>query len=351
MINRLVPAASALALAGALAAPAAAQGPAAMTAASAPVVLTEQAASSLAAAAATPIIVTAADEALSGTANAAASEATPIVLTAASGAAPGLAEGAEIAMTSAAITAAAAAAAQASGPADREDRFTVVLNQDAFFGFYPTFNGLIQVGDNVDFSFYGILWTTPDFSSATGLGSDLWTEFGVGANFILADGALQVKPQVGITNGALLSRGNLGNGPGGTTTTLNGGNVFDGIVPSLTVNYSDDAFEAEFYGGYYAALRNRSDDVGALDFLHTWFNAGYKFADKFSAGAHIEFLANTRVDLPGGSASNVYEWYGPYVQFSTGTGFFARFTGGIEEGGGAGGNRGDFYKVAVGMSF
>ncbi len=263
---------------------------------------------------------------------------------------PAIAVGAgagEVAVTSAAM----AAAAAAQGAPERDERFSVVLNQDAFFGFYPTFNGLIPVGEKVDLSFYGILWTTPDFSSATGLGSDLWTEFGIGANFYAAGGKLQIKPQVGITNGALLSRGNLGRGPRNTTTTLNGGNVFDGIVPNLTVNYSDAKFEGEFYAGYYAALRNRSDNIGALDFLHTWINAGYKLTSNFSAGAHMEVLANTRADVPGGSSSNVYEWYGPYVQFSMKNGFFARFTGGVEEGGGAGGNRGDFYKVAVGMSF
>lgn len=255
----------------------------------------------------------------------------------------------EAAVSSAVMVAAAAAAQDGSG--GRDERFSVVLNQDAFFGFYPTFNGLIPVSEKVDLSFYGILWTTSDFSSATGLGSDLWTEFGIGANFIAADGKLAIKPQIGITNGALLSRGNLGRGPRNTTTTRNGGNVFDGIVPSLTVNYSDEKIEGEFYAGYYAALRNRSDNVGALDFLHTWINAGYKFTSNFSAGAHIEVLANTRADVRGGRASNVYEWYGPYVQFSLSKGFFARFTGGIEEGGGAGGNRGDFYKLAVGMSF
>lgn len=254
----------------------------------------------------------------------------------------------DVAVSSAAVMAAAAAQ---GAPTERNERFSVVLNQDSFFGFYPTFNGLIPVGEKVDLSFYGILWTTPDFASRTGLGSDLWTEFGIGANFYAADGKLQIKPQVGITNGALLSRGNLGRGPRNTTTTLNGGNVFDGVVPSLTVNYSDPKFEAEFYGGYYAALRNRTSDVGALDFLHTWINAGYKFSSSFSAGGHVEILANTRVGLPRANGSNVYQWYGPYVQFSMKSGFFARFTGGVEEGGGAGGNRGDFYKVAVGMTF
>lgn len=239
------------------------------------------------------------------------------------------------------VTAAVLAAAAAQGaPAPRDERFSVVLNQDAFFGFYPTFNGLIPVGEDVDLSFYGIMWTTDAFGN--GQGTDLWTEFGIGANFILNDGKLQIKPQVGLTNGALLSRGvrDANDVPTGT-----GGNFADGIVPSLTINYSDDTFEAEYYGGYYAALRNRNDD-GSLDFLHTWVNAGYKFTSNFSAGAHYELLSNTRT--AGGSTAVVYQWLGPYVQFSLSKGFFARFTAGadIEEGG-----DGDFYKLAVGMSF
>jgi len=167
-----------------------------------------------------------------------------------------------------AVTAAAAAAAAQDGTGGRSESFTVTLNQDAFFGFYPAFNGLIPVSENVDFSFYGIIWTTDAFG--TGLGSDLWTEFGVGA--AIYTGNLVVKPQIGLTNGALLSGG--ARDPNGVAAGT-GGNFADGIVPSLTMNYSDNAFEAEFYGGYYAALRNRNDDA-ALDFLHTWINAGAK---------------------------------------------------------------------------
>jgi hypothetical protein len=215
-----------------------------------------------------------------------------------------------------------------------------MLNQDSFFGFYPAFNGLIPVSENVDFSFYGIIWTTDAFG--TGLGSDLWTEFGVGA--AIYSGNLVIKQQIGLTNGALLSGGARDpNGvPAGT-----GGNFADGIVPSLTMNYSDETLEAEFYGGYYAALRNRNDDA-ALDFLHTWINAGYKFSDNVSAGAHYELLSNTRNTFPGGSTAVVYQWLGPYVQFKTSNGFFARFTAGADI---EGGNDGDFYKLTAGFSF
>lgn len=318
MTFRFSCAASALTFACALSAPAMAQGPQAAA---------EAAASTIAATAAIPVV-------------AAEDEAESFKLAAPSPATAIAAGNAEVMVTSAAL--AAAAAAQADAPAKRDERFSVVLNQDAFFGFYPTFNGLIPVSDNVDLSFYGIMWTTDAFG--TGIGSDLWTEFGIGANIILADGKLQIKPQVGLTNGALLS-GGVVDEDGDPTGT--GGNFADGIVPSLTINYLDDTFEAEYYGGYYAALRNRNENA-ALDFLHTWVNAGYKFTSNFSAGAHYELLSNTRNTFPESSTAVVYQWFGPYVQFSLKKGFFARFTAGadIEEGG-----EGDFYKLAVGMSF
>jgi len=250
----------------------------------------------------------------------------------------------EIAVTAAAL----AAAAQDSDNGGRSDSFTVTMNQDSFFGFYAAFNGLIPVSENVDFSFYGILWTTDAFATVTpgtpptlNIGSDLWTEFGVGAAFY--SGNLVIKPQIGLTNGALLSRGVRG-GPNDTPTGT-GGNFADGIVPSLTINYSDDTFEAEYYGGYYAALRNRND-VGSLDFLHTWINAGYKFSSKVSAGAHYELLSNTRTQ--GGGTARVYQWVGPYVQFKTSNGFFARFTAGADI---ESGNDGDFYKLTAGFTF
>jgi hypothetical protein len=313
-MTRLFTAASALTLACTLAAPAMAQSPLAASPA-------------IASAAAIPLTEIESED-----------DADSYKLAPVAAAAPALAVGAGGADVM--VSAAALAAAAQGAPAPRDERFSVVLNQDAFFGFYPTFNGLIPVSDNVDLSFYGIMWTTDAFGN--GLGSDLWTEFGIGANFLLNDGKLQIKPQVGLTNGALLSRG-VRDDDGDPTGT--GGNFADGIVPSLTVNYLDDSFEAEYYGGYYAALRNR-DEVGALDFLHTWVNAGYKFTSNFSAGAHYELLSNTRTQ--GGSTAVVYQWVGPYVQFSLKKGFFARFTAGadIEEGG-----DGDFYKLAFGMTF
>jgi hypothetical protein len=224
----------------------------------------------------------------------------------------------------------------------RDSSYTVTLNQDSFFGFNPSFSGLIPVNDTTDFSFYGTFWTKPAFGLGQGnSGDDLWTEFGIGANFNLDGGKLKVKPQIGITNGSLLSGGALVRG------TSAGARFLDGIVPSLTVNYADDKLEGEFYGGYYAALSQRNGNA-SLDFLHTWVNIGYKASSNVSFGPHYEILSNTRNTYPGGRASKTYEWLGGYVQFALPKGFFARFTAGADL---DKDNAGDFYKMSVGMSF
>ncbi|WP_298290001.1 DUF6733 family protein [Novosphingobium sp.] len=235
-----------------------------------------------------------------------------------------------------------ASAGGGMGAPMRKPSYTVTLNQDSFFGFNPSFNGAIPVSEKMDVTFYGTFWTKPAFGLGQGnTGDDLWTEFGVGLNFNLLDGKLKVKPQLGITNGSLLSGGER---VGGATR---GARFLDGIVPSLTVNYSDDKFEAEYYGGYYAALRQRNG-AASLDFAHTWFNAGYKASKNVSFGPHYELLYNTRNTYPGGDTGKSYEWLGGYVQFSLPQGFFARFTGGSSLGDG---DSGDFYKMSVGMSF
>ncbi len=252
--------------------------------------------------------------------------------------------GSSILKLAAALTLGTSITVSQAAYAEPDSSYTLMMNQDSFFGFYPSFNGLLAIDEDLDFSFYGILWTRDSFGtspgdSSTG-GDDLWTEFGAGVNFHLMDGKLMVKPQIGITNGALLSTGNP-NADG----TNDGGNFADGIVPSLTVNYSDDQWEAEWYSGYYAALRNRSD-AGAADFLHFWGNGGYKFTPYVSGGVHYEMLDLTTAE--GGDGGTVYEWIGGYVQFSLPKGMFARLTGGSEI---QSGSSADFYKVNVGMTW
>jgi hypothetical protein len=227
---------------------------------------------------------------------------------------------------------AAPATAQETKPAAS---FTVAVNQDNFFGFYPTFAGIYQVGKKTDFAFYGILWTIPAFGLGGG-GGNLWTEFGVGARFRSAGDKLAIKPQIGILSGSLLSGGTGDGGPA----------AFEGVVPNLTINYSDSKFEAESYTGYYVATRRPAGNT-TLDFLHFWGNAGVKFAKIASVGAHYEQLRNSRNSSTGVGTNN-YKWLGGYVQFALPMGAAARFTTGANV---LDGGAGDFYKLGVSFGF
>ena len=216
----------------------------------------------------------------------------------------------------------------------QDDKFSmsVSLNSDAFFGFYPFFAGSYSISDNLDFTFYGILW-----SGGTGGGWGNWTEFGLGINLPVADG-LNINPQVGILGGNLLSSG-----------VSAAGVLGDGWVPNLTIGLDKPKVEGEIYAGYYLPLRDETPGPSqtTLSFLHYWANLGYKVSPFFSFGAHFEHLINT-----GGSqieeSTDVYQWLGPYIQFAQPSGgVFSRFSAGTDlvEGGDS------FWKLSLGYSF
>lgn len=218
---------------------------------------------------------------------------------------------------------------------EEEEKFSfdVSLNSDQFFGFYPFFQGAYSINEKMDFTFYGILW-----SGGTGGGWGNWTEFGVGLNFEVSEG-LSINPQIGVLGGNLLSSGAAGSAVFG-----------DGIVPNLTINLDKEKIEGQIYGGFYAPLRNEAPTSGTtLSYLHYWANLGYKVSPLFSFGAHFEHLINT-----GGSnvaeSSDVYQWFGPYIQFSKpGGGPFARFSAGADLYDGGGND--SFFKLTTGFSF
>lgn len=202
----------------------------------------------------------------------------------------------------------------------RKSSYTVSLNQDSFFGFYPTINGSYSLNKKVDWTFYGIFWTTPSFG--TGGGGGLWTEFGTGVNVSTFNGVLKLNPQIGVLNGKLLSNGSFPM-------------FLEGVVPSITANLASSKLEGQYYLGYYAALRKgqvlTTDRARLVDapvqnnFLHWWVNAGYKISSTVSFGAHYEHL---RSNPSAGESSNVYKWAGPYVQASLPNGVALRLTGG-----------------------
>ncbi|MBX3273540.1 MAG: hypothetical protein KF729_24970 [Sandaracinaceae bacterium] len=228
---------------------------------------------------------------------------------------------------SAPAAAAAEAPAESSGP---RTGFTASLNQDAFFGFYGTAQGTIELTPGVAFSIYTILWTTPSFSANGSGGSGLWTEVGAGVVFSLLDDTLTINPQVGILNGVLLSGADAGV-------------VFDGIVPNLTANYVNDLFQAQVYFGYYLGLREQRTN----DFIHYWVNAGLRPTSFLAFGAHFEHLVHSRGAAAGGE--HLYAWIGPYAEVTVDS-FALRFTAGPDIAD-ADTRVGEFYKLTVTGTF
>lgn len=216
---------------------------------------------------------------------------------------------------------------------EKENKFSmdVSLNSDVFFGFYPFASGTYGLNDQLDLSFYGILW-----SGGTGSGWGNWTEFGLGINYKAMEG-LDIRPQIGFTGGNLLSSAAAGPATAG-----------DGIVPNLTIALDQSKVEGELYAGFYLPLTDKAAADGTTwSFIHYWANLGYKFTDVLSIGGHYEHLI-----LSGGSnveeASDMYQWLGAYVQFADPKGgSFMRFYSGADlvEG------NDSFFKLSVGYSF
>ncbi|MGY6559185.1 MAG: DUF6733 family protein [Nitritalea sp.] len=214
-----------------------------------------------------------------------------------------------------------------------EDRFSldITLFSDQFWGFYPYFSGSYKLHENLNFTFYGIMW-----AGGEGAAWGNWTEFGVGVGLKVADG-IYISPQLGILGGSLLSKGADGAGILG-----------DGIVPSVSITFKKPKTEGEASLWYYAPLRNEAPSGGTtLSYLHYLANYGFKATDFFSFGAHYEHLINT-----GGSAvsssSTELQWLGAYLQFKNPKGdAFVRFTFGTDL---YVGNE-SFYRLATGFSF
>lgn len=213
------------------------------------------------------------------------------------------------------------------------------FNQDTFFGNYTTLFAGYAVNERVDVTFYSILWHSTGLGFGEGFG--LWTEFGGGLNFKAMDGALNINPQIGILNGGLLSG-------------FNQPNVFDGVVPNLTVSYGDDFLESEFYMGYYVGTRGPQQ----LDFLHWWYNFGVKpwgdsndWKSTLSTGVHYEMLRQTEDTAKAAfDSNNVYSWVGPYFQVAMPNGLGMRYSAGwnVDNKAAMGDN---FYKVNLTYDF
>lgn len=206
--------------------------------------------------------------------------------------------------------------------------FSATLVSDTFFGFAPLVTGSYSLNEKTDFTIYGIFW-----SGGTGAGWGNWAEFGAGVNFNVSD-AININPQLGFTKGNLLS------------SFTSGASVFgDGIVPNLVVGLDSESLEGELYFGYYLPLR--SEGPTTASYIHYWLNFGYKFSDFISAGGHFEHLYGG----PESGEEDVYQWFGPYIQFTDlkGRGFL-RLAGGVGFVDENPGINNSFYKLSFGIN-
>lgn len=189
--------------------------------------------------------------------------------------------------------------------------FSIVLNQDNAFGFYPYIQGSFGINAKSSFTFYGILWTNPGFAQGITpnpqLGSDLWLEAGAGYSFNTLNDKLFLNPSLGLTHGKLLS--------GGTTK------VAEGIVPSLFALFNDGTWEMEFFSAYYQYLRN--GPANSSYFLG-WIYPGYIVNKNVSLGVHLENFSS----FAGGASTTLYQWVGGYVKFTVADRYTFRLSAG-----------------------
>lgn len=224
---------------------------------------------------------------------------------------------------------------------------SITLGTDTFFGLYPIISGAYAINERVDATFYGWLWTTEALAATPGDSRGPWTEVGGGLNFKFMDGDWQVNPQFGILNGALLS-----NTPSPDFNQGSGSEprIFDGVVPTITINHSGDFTEGQFYMGYYVGTRGQSERQN--DFLHWWINSGIKpwadensFRSTLSTGAHYEMLRDAKAE------SNLYAAVGPYFQVALPNGLSLRWTACYNTDRESGAIGSNFYKLWATYSF
>lgn len=205
--------------------------------------------------------------------------------------------------------------------------FSILLNQDNAFGFYPQVAGSFPINDKLSFSFYSIFWSNAAYGSPD-LGTDLWTEMGVGLSFNAFGDKMIINPSLGFTHGKLLS--------GGEKSV-----PFDGIVPNALAFVFTKKFEAELFASYYKALKKEGPET--FDYFLYWAYPGVVLSDHVSVGGHYEGFALTR--STSGASEMLYHWLGAYVKFNINNTYTLRFSTGtnLKEGDYSDG----FYKLTM----
>lgn len=214
-----------------------------------------------------------------------------------------------------------------------EDRsyFTVQLNQDNTFNFYPVISGGLPL-KKCDLTFYVVFWTSAVFANADGSGSLIETGMGVG--FRVSN--WYINPSIGFTHG-IFTGGRDQSGRGRPT-------IAEAIVPGTTLLFRNENLESEFFTSYYHNLRKEISPQ--TNYLFAWWLPGFKFNKYFSSGLHYEQFR----DISNGIA--LYTHYGLYGKTTFKEKYELRLSVGL--------NylhevdtkkQGDFYKLTVNIPF
>ncbi len=209
--------------------------------------------------------------------------------------------------------------------------FTMQINQDNTFGFFPMIFGSIGL-KKVEITFYGVFWANPVFANADGSGSLI--ETGIGVGFRTRN--LYINPSLGFTHGSFTNGRDQGS---------NGRPTFaESIVPGATVYFKTEKLELEFFTAYYHNLRKEISPQ--TNYLFIWLLPGFKLNKYFSSGLHYEQFRNTSDYVP------LYIRYGLYFKTTFKEKYELRLSAGLNYMREAGTKtQGDFYKLMVNIPF
>ncbi len=222
--------------------------------------------------------------------------------------------------------------AQSNAEEEDHSTFTLQLNQDNTFNFFPVVYGSLPLKKN-DLTFYAVFWTTPIFANPDGTGSLIEAGMGLG----VTKGNFYINPSLGFVHGTF-TNGRNPNGQGRPT-------LGDAIVPSLTSFYKNEKVELEFFCAVYQNLRKETEPYS--NYLFFWVLPGIRFKDGISTGLHYEQFRDIKNGI------GTYTRYGLYGKVTFKKLYELRLSGGLNYTPETNNEKkqGDFYKLTVNIPF
>jgi hypothetical protein len=186
--------------------------------------------------------------------------------------------------------------------------FTLQLNQDNSFSFFPIIFGSIPL-KRIDLTFYSVFWTTPAFANADGTGALIEAGAGIG----ITKGNWYLNPFVGFTHGIFTNNRDQ-NGYGRPA-------IFESVVPGAFLLMKRQRLESELFIAYYHNIREET--TSSTNYLFWWILPGIRINRYFSTGAHFEQFRSTE--------AAIYMRYGFYAKATFKTKYELRLSFGFND--------------------